>query len=126
MEGLVTWVTVLTVRGGRGRAGYMGHNEGASGCAPPPPPTPLDSAHRELCISLHSFYCKIIHCLVLGFTPMEFVGVESSGTYSVQAGFLSGRTDTGGLIFLELEVNTASMYYVIIIMLSPNQYHFYR
>ena len=88
----------------------MGHSEGPSSVPPPPPPPHLWIHPIESCV--FSFYCIIIHCLVLGFTPMEFVGVESSGTYSVQAGFLSGRTDTGGLISLELEVNTASMYYV--------------
>ena len=31
MEGLVTWVTVLTVRGEHGRAGYMGHSVDGEG-----------------------------------------------------------------------------------------------
>lgn len=51
-----------------------------------------------------------MHCLVLGFAPAEFVRVESGGTYFVEAGFLSGATDSGGRIPIELQYNTASMY----------------
>ena len=46
--------------------------------------------------------------LVLGFIPSVFVGIEQGVTFSVQAGFLSGKPPQGGNLNLNLVLGTAS------------------
>lgn len=56
-------------------------------------------------------YCYCCCSLsVLGFSPSEFIGQERGEAHSVQAGYLSGRPDMGGLLTVELSVGTASEY----------------
>ena len=47
--------------------------------------------------------------LVLGFIPSVFVGVERGVTFSVQAGFLSGKPPQGGNLNLNLVLGTAGI-----------------
>ena len=46
---------------------------------------------------------------VLGFIPSVFIGNERGVTYSVQAGFLSGKPPQGGTLFLDLVFDTAGI-----------------
>ena len=51
----------------------------------------------------------IIHIFpVLGFNPSTFVGIEQGVTFSVEAGFLSGKPPQGGSLTLDLVLGTAS------------------
>ena len=48
------------------------------------------------------------YCIVFGFSETEFGRIERGLSYSVQAGFLSGRPNIGGVFLLELVLGTAS------------------
>ena len=60
--------------------------------------------------------------IVLGFIPSVFIGIERGVTYSVQAGFLSGKPPQGGSLNLNLVLGTASKAF----FLPVNNYDDYR
>ena len=64
----------------------------------------------------------IIIFLVLGFIPSVFIGIERGWTYSVQAGFLSGKPPQGGTLFLDLVLGTAGE---LIILSSCSRSYFF-
>ena len=60
---------------------------------------------------------------MLGFIPSVFIGIERGVTYSVQAGFLSGKPPQGGSLNLNLVHGTASKAFfslLIIMMIIVN------
>ena len=60
---------------------------------------------------------------MLGFIPSVFIGIERGVTYSVQAGFLSGKPPQGGSLNLNLVPGTASKAFfslLIIMMIIVN------
>ena len=54
---------------------------------------------------------------VLGFIPSEFSGIERGVTYTVMAGFLSGKPPQGGNLNLNLMLGTAGKPFIQ--LLSP-------
>ena len=46
---------------------------------------------------------------MLGFIPSVFIGIERGVTYTVMAGFLSGKPPQGGTLFLGLVFDTAGI-----------------
>ena len=72
--------------------------------------------------TIRQFVNVIIIFLVLGFIPSVFIGIERGWTYSVQAGFLSGKPPQGGTLFLDLVLGTAGE---LIILSSCSRSYFF-
>ena len=58
--------------------------------------------------------------LVLGFNTSVFFGIERGVTFSVQAGFLSGKPPQGGSLNLNLVLGTASKPLTFLSFCTPN------